>query len=156
MNKFYFSSRNNEYLTRLRTEFDIDRLFKAYPTQLTKVQAVAKWVFIDPQVQTFAMRQEQPLNAVELKNAMQNGEGITFVGLNQQDSIKYQQWLHPYLYYIDINSHTVYAKTSKNQKYRFAVQGAKNPQVFQIKYPISDAILVHSPQSIYQTPTLID
>ncbi|WP_440904342.1 transglutaminase-like domain-containing protein [Catenovulum sp. SX2] len=239
MNKFYFSSTSNEYLTKLRNEFELETRFADSVSQISKIEAIAKWVgqqwqhdganqanshdaieilrlaqqghsfrcveyaivatavlnslgfptrilglmtedvesrefgaghvvaeaylselnkwvFIDPLIQTFAMLDEYPLNAVELKNAMQNGDIITFVGFNQQDSMKYQNWLNPYLYYIDISSHTVYAKVSKNQKYRFAVQGAKNPQVFQIKYPISDAILVHSPQSIYQAPTLVD
>ena len=114
-----------------------------------------KWVFVDAQFDAIPELNGIPLNAVEFQNAIvHNTKGLlirssSLYGVKQ--SI-YKKWLIPYLYYFDFNiDQRFFIETEQKVKTQIMLVplGAKNPEVFQRKYPIKNCIYINNPEIFY-------
>lgn len=124
-----------------------------------------KWVFLDGQFNAIAMLNNVPLNAVELKHAIQmNRSAVKIVSLNRIASEKerdnYLNFVSKYLFYFDINFDnrigTVDPRLKINGKNKLMLVplNQKNPTIFQRKYPIDYCEYSNSYQDFYRTPEL--
>jgi len=124
-----------------------------------------KWVFLDGQFNAIAMLNNVPLNAVELKHAIQmNRSAVKIVSLNRIASEKerdnYLNFVSKYLFYFDINFDnrigTVDPRLKINGKNKLMLVplNQKNPTIFQRKYPIDYCEYSNSDQDFYRTPEL--
>ena len=121
-----------------------------------------KWAIVDAQFNAMPTLDGTPLNAVELQAAIVQKKSFKFINLQGDFSAKerkdYMGFIPHYLYYFDISfdekhlrrkdKFTVNGKTSL-----FLVpNGAKNPSVFQRKYPIDYGEYTNSIADFYVKP----
>ena len=110
-----------------------------------------KWVMVDAQWNCVVYIDEKPASAVELALAIANkNKQIHVISKNKRYDLDYQEWISPYLYFFTTKTGNSYSKSSmKIDVVRLAPIGAKEPLVFQIKYPMQSAKFTHSYQSFY-------
>ena len=113
-----------------------------------------KWVFVDAQFDAIPEVDGVPLNAVEFQDAIaRNTPGLVI----RSFSTGYKKWYHkkwisPYLYYFDfkIDQRFFLEKSEKKQgRIMLVPKGAKNPKVFQGKYPIENCTYISAPEAFY-------
>ncbi|GAB3529432.1 hypothetical protein GCM10027443_08730 [Pontibacter brevis] len=120
-----------------------------------------KWVMLDGQFDAMPVLHNVPLNAVEFQQAIANNyEDLEIRSLSGTSKAKYVNWVYPYLYYFDvrfdnreglnIDRGTVKGKSSL----MLVPAGAKNPKVFQVKYPMKRFLYTSSPADLYQSPEI--
>ncbi|MCK4529531.1 transglutaminase domain-containing protein [candidate division WOR-3 bacterium] len=114
-----------------------------------------KWVFVDAQFDVIPEVDGVPLNAIELQDAIaRNKSGLV---IRSSSSGKFQKycyikWIGLYLYYFDfsIDQRFFLEKSEKRQgKVMLVPKGAKNPKVFQRKYPIENCTYISNPEAFY-------
>jgi hypothetical protein len=66
------------------------------------------------------------------------------------DQATYIKWIVPYLYYLDFNlDQRFYANDYKRGQVMLVPKGAKEPKVFQRKYPIKNCTYISDPKAFY-------
>ena len=124
----------------------------------TYLPDLGKWVMLDSQWDAMPVLKGKPLNAVEFQQAIVNNydklEIRSLSGLNKQ---KYSNWIVPYLYYFDVkfdNREDLEKPTLVNGKASLMLVplGAKNPTVFQEKWPIANCHYTNSTADFYAKP----
>jgi hypothetical protein len=121
-----------------------------------------KWVLIDGQFNIMPMLNNIPLSAVEFQSAIAQKKDFKLVDVNGEVSTKrkkiYLSFVYDYLYYLDIK----FDQRIVSKEERTTVVGkshlllvpidAKNPVVFQRKYPIDYALYTNSVKDFYRKP----
>lgn len=118
-----------------------------------------KWVLLDGQWDAMPFLKNIPLNAVEFQKAISENynelEVRTSSGLSKRN---YVEWVYPYLYYFNISFDNREGTNIKRQQVKDKNQlmlvpiGAKQPTIFQIKYPLDDCIYTNSLNDFYGEP----
>ncbi|MDR2148686.1 MAG: transglutaminase-like domain-containing protein [Tannerella sp.] len=119
-----------------------------------------KWVFIDGQHDAMPVLNGVPINAVEFQKAIvENFDQLeiksSFIGKE-----RYTNWIYPYLYYFDVNFDNREGTDDKQlidgkRSLMLVPLGAKNPTVFQIRFPIDRTKYTHSLQDFYEPPSAV-
>ncbi len=121
-----------------------------------------KWAMVDPQFDAMPILDGVPLNAVELQEAIVQKKPFKFINLKgdltAKETKKYMNFIPHYLYYFSVSFderaikkedlHTVDGKT----RLMLVPLGAKNPTVFQKKYPVNYCVYTHSVADFYRKP----
>jgi tetratricopeptide (TPR) repeat protein len=116
-----------------------------------------KWVMIDPQWDAIPLLDETPLNAVELQRALAEGKaGLTVDGFSGTEADTYFPWIQEYLFYFDTPLDNRYGVDTEPGSLMLVPLGAKNPVVFQQKYPITSMFYTHSVEDFYPHPEMDD
>ncbi|MFD3003284.1 transglutaminase family protein [Pontibacter toksunensis] len=120
-----------------------------------------KWVMLDGQFDTMPMLHNVPLNAVEFQQAIANNyDELEIRSLSGTSKASYVNWVYPYLYYFDVRFDNreglnIERETMKGKSSLMLVPaGAKNPKVFQVKYPMKRFLYTSSPADLYQSPEI--
>ena len=113
-----------------------------------------KWVFVDTQFDAIPEINGVPLNAVEFQDAIaRNTPGLVIQSSSSGTHIwYYMKWISPYLYYFDfgIDQRFFLEESEKKQgRIMLVPKGAKNPKVFQRKYPIKNCTYISDPEAFY-------
>lgn len=104
-----------------------------------------KWVVVDGQWNAIPFIDSTPLNAVELQTAIAlKSKDLTFPLLSKTQNLMYKKWISPYLYYFDV--------TLNETNIMLAPEGAKEPTVFQRKWPLTVDVFTHSVRGFYPSP----
>jgi len=119
-----------------------------------------KWVMVDPQFDAVACLNNIPLNAVELQKAITENKDMKILTNDKelQDS-QYKAWIYPYLYYFSYKFDNR-ENIPKNERITIngksdimlVPMGAKEPTIFQGKFPIDYCIYTNSLADFYHTP----
>lgn len=120
-----------------------------------------KWVMLDGQFDAMPVLHNVPLNAVEFQQAIaSNYEALEIRSLSGTSKAQYVNWVYPYLYYFDVRFDNreglnIERETIKSKPSLMLVPaGAKNPKVFQVKYPMKRFLYTNSPADLYQSPEI--
>lgn len=119
-----------------------------------------KWIMVDPQMDAIPFSEGVPLNAVEFQKVMTDKKELTVESSDPEFSqAQYEAWIYPYLYYFSYpfdNRENMPADKVIRYKGKTQImlvpKGAKNPTVFQIKYPINNCIYTNSILDFYNIP----
>lgn len=112
-----------------------------------------KWIFIDGQWNAITVLNGVPLNSIELKIALaENKSGIEIINFSKEDTNRYFNWLDEYLYYFDIKIDNRVANINSYKGLMLVPKGAKEPKVFQNKWPIENMIYTNSVKAFYVKP----
>jgi hypothetical protein len=118
-----------------------------------------KWAMVDAQFDAMPMLNGVPLNAVELQQAIFEKQPFKFINsegdFSKGETRKYINFVYEYLYYFD----TTFDQRFMRLADKYSVDGkgglmlvpvgAKNPTVFQIKYPITSLNFTNSVADFY-------
>jgi len=117
-----------------------------------------KWVFVDAQWDVMPVLDGIPLNGVEFQRAIAlNLNRLTLASGSNVNKYFYTEWVFPYLFYFD----TSFGQSGKEcavdgkTSLMLVPKGAKNPTVFQIKYPMNDYLYTHSVMDFYLAPSTL-
>jgi hypothetical protein len=120
-----------------------------------------KWVLMDGQWDAMPVLNGVPLNAAEFQQAIAgNYDALEIRSFSGTSKDAYTRWIFPYLYYIDVkfdNREGIGLKRetiSGKSTLMLVPQGAKEPTVFQKKWPINYALYTHSLADFYAPPQL--
>lgn len=113
-----------------------------------------KWVFVDAQFDAIPEINGVPLNAIEFQDALAHNKKGLIIRSTSSGMHKwyYKKWISPYLYYFDfsIDQRFFLDKSDKKKgKIMLVPKGAKNPKVFQRKYPIENCTYISNPKLFY-------
>jgi hypothetical protein len=121
-----------------------------------------KWVLIDGQFNLMPILENVPLNAVEFQQAISENKNYKLIDINGEVSMKrrksYLSFIFDYLYYIDTKFDNRSAPSNERILYEgkssllLVPLGAKNPSIFQIKYPLDYMVYTNSINDFYQKP----
>jgi len=118
-----------------------------------------KWVMIDPQFDMITLFNHVPLNAVELQQAITDGKEIEMLTSEEEAKTTYISWIYPYLYYFNFpfdNRENVDSpdrlRINNKSDLMLVPLGAKEPAIFQQKYPIDYCFYTHSLKDFYRKP----
>ena len=119
-----------------------------------------KWAVLDGQWNMMPVAGGMPLNAVELQRTLVlDNNSVVFRSLSMQvTKAFYSYWLTPYLYYFDVafdnrEGHAVKPMGNEGKLRLMLVPiGAKEPTVFQQKWPLTGFVYSHSLQDFYAPP----
>lgn len=143
---------------------DVERTRIGAGHVLTEVwsETFQKWYLLDGQFNVVVVKNGIPLNAVEIQKALIEKESISFVDskgeIDAQRRKKYLKFIPHYLYYFDFKfdqRDLPYAELMKvNEKgvLMLVPLGAKNPTIFQRKYPMNYLIYTNSLADFYRAP----
>lgn len=122
-----------------------------------------KWIFIDAQFNAIPVLNNVPLNSVELQHAItQNRDALKIINndgeLAKEDQEEFINWIGKFLYFMDINFNNRHEFSGNQQlvngkkSLMLVPVKAKNPTVFQRKYPIDYCLYTNNLNDFYQTP----
>jgi hypothetical protein len=121
-----------------------------------------KWVLLDGQFNLIPVLDSIPLSAVEFQQALAENKSYTLIDINGEVSKKrrknYLSFIFDYLYYLNISFDNRNVPSKEIITYQgksrlmLVPLGAKNPTVFQIKYPLDYLIYTNSLKDFYQIP----
>lgn len=117
-----------------------------------------KWVMLDSQWDAMPVLKGKPLNAVEFQNAIVNDfDKLEIRSISHTKKQSYANWIVPYLYYFDVkfdNRETLEKPTLQGGKSSLMLVplGAKNPTIFQQKWPINNCVYTTSMADFYAKP----
>ena len=112
-----------------------------------------KWILIDGQFDVIPTLDGEPLNAVELQRALAaKKKGLGVDSLSGTKAENWFRWVAPYLYYFDTAFDRRHGVTRSPGALMLVPIGAKNPTVFQVKYPISNMTYTGSVPTFYAKP----
>lgn len=118
-----------------------------------------KWAFIDVQFNSMPVLDGIPLNAVEFQQAI--NDNVDQIEIKTPDKLLptslYMGWIYPYLYYFDVyfdNREGIESRQliDGESSLMLVPVGAKQPKVFQIKYPMDNLKYTHSLADFYAKP----
>jgi hypothetical protein len=118
-----------------------------------------KWIMVDGQWDVIPVLNGKPLNAVELQLALAEATpGLTVYSFSGTQPQEYFKWITPYLFYFDTKldsrlgvERQPYLRHSETLM--LVPIGAKEPQVFQRKWPLKNMQYTHSLWVFYAKPT---
>ena len=118
------------------------------------INELNKWIFVDAQFDAIPEVDGVPLNAIEFQDALaRNTKGLVIHSSSSGiHKWYYRKWISPYLYYFDfkIDQRFFIDNSEKMQAMIMLVpKGAKNPKVFQRKYPIENCTYISNPEAFY-------
>ncbi|MDX5418506.1 MAG: transglutaminase-like domain-containing protein [Hymenobacteraceae bacterium] len=120
---------------------------------------LGKWAMLDGQFDVMPVLNNVPLNAVEFQQAIANNyDALEIRSLSGASKSNYTAWVYPYLYYFDVKFDNregiaLQRETIDSKSHLMLVPvGAKQPKVFQIKYPMTVYKYTHSLIDLYQAP----
>jgi hypothetical protein len=114
-----------------------------------------KWVLIDPQYDVITMKDNVPLNAVELQSCIANNLNFDIINPNRTTTKEeYEKWIGPYLYYlyVTINGQSVgvWDRIAGNKKQLTLLPtGAEKPTYFQKIFRINTSYFTNSVKDFY-------
>jgi transglutaminase-like putative cysteine protease len=118
-----------------------------------------KWVLMDGQFNITPLLNGIPLNAVELQHAIaKQYDQLEIRSMTGASKAGYLQWVYPYLYYLDVpfdnreGPGKVKEKQLNSSHLMLVPEGAKQPTVFQKKWPISNMLYTHHVADFYAPP----
>ena len=121
-----------------------------------------KWVYIDGQFNVMPILDGIPLNAVEFQNAIAKKQNFKLINsngeVNKKIRKKYLSFITDYLYYLNTNFDNRNLPTNELFTYQgkkslmLVPIGAKNPTIFQKKYPLNYLIYTNSIKDFYKAP----
>lgn len=112
-----------------------------------------KWVMVDGQWDVIPTLRGRPLNAVELQRALSRRQrGLGVDSLSGADAAEYFAWVAPYLFYFDTKFDSRYEGARQTQSLMLVPVGAKQPTVFQRKWPLR-MVYTHSVRAFYPKPS---
>ena len=115
--------------------------------------AFNKWALIDGQYNIMPVLNGVPLNAVEFQSAIAQKKKFTLVDINGTVSkwrrFLYLRFIRRYLYYFNVSN--IKSIDDKTTLYLVPIS-AKNPTVFQRKFPIKNALYTNSTKDFYKKP----
>ena len=121
-----------------------------------------KWAFVDAQFDAMPVLDSVPLNAVELQNAIIQKKPFKFIHLQGdftvQETANYMGFIPHYLYYMSVAFDERNVKSG--DKFKVANKtalmlvplGAKNPNIFQLFFPMNNLLYTHSLADFYAKP----
>lgn len=113
-----------------------------------------KWVLVDGQWDVIPFLNGVPLNAVELQQALAaRSPGFAVRSRRGTTAKKFAGWILPYLYYFDTGFDQRYVAKKERGSLMLVPVGAKQPTVFQRKYPLANYTYTHSTASFYAPPS---
>lgn len=124
----------------------------------TYLPDLGKWVMLDSQWDAMSVLKGKPLNAVEFQQAITTKfEQLEIKSLSGTDKYSYTNWIVPYLYYFDVkfdNRENLEKPALVDGKSSLMLVpfGAKNPTVFQEKWPIANCHYTNSLTDFYAKP----
>jgi hypothetical protein len=119
-----------------------------------------KWAMVDAQFDAMPVLDNTPLNAVELQRAIIEKKPFKFVhlagDLTPAETNNYMDFIPHYLYYFyspfgNRPQGEPFSESKKSSLYLVPI-GAKNPTVFQRKYPLDNAKYTHNLADFYAKP----
>jgi hypothetical protein len=114
---------------------------------------LGKWIMIDPQWDAIPTRGGVPLNARELGRALEAGEpGVGIISSSGTSPAEYLAWIREYLFYLTVSYDNRYPEPASFERLMLVPDGAPNPAVFQIAYPIQGTTFTRSEEEFYAAP----
>ncbi len=112
-----------------------------------------KWVMADPQFATIAMLGKVPLNAVELRDAIETGAKLRFYNMNSKEADSYIGFIRSYLFYFRFKFDQRVMDREINGLLLMPV-GAKKPVKFEQgdMYSSERNRFTHSERLFYKSP----
>lgn len=118
-----------------------------------------KWALVDGQFNAMPQLRGVPLNAVELQHAIRTDyAALELPGTAEAEKDAYYSWIVPYLYYFDIAFEQRQSPGDNprvhdgKQLLMLLPAGAKQPTVFQRRWPLDVCQYTHSLASFYAKP----
>lgn len=118
-----------------------------------------KWAILDGQWDVMPFLNDVPLNAVEFQKAIsENYKDLEIRTSSDTNKRFYTEWVYPYLYYFDVSFDNregpdlVKKKIDDKEQLMLVPLGAKNPEIFQIRYKIDYCIYTNSLRDFYAAP----
>ena len=112
-----------------------------------------KWALVDGQWDVIPLLQGTPLNAVELQKALaERSPGLSVISVAGTSAKKYARWIRPYLFYFAVSFDSRVGGKKVPGELMLVPLGAKNPMIFQRRYPIQNTTYTHSLVSFYASP----
>ncbi|HEV2705472.1 MAG TPA: transglutaminase-like domain-containing protein, partial [Pyrinomonadaceae bacterium] len=112
-----------------------------------------KWIMVDGQWDVIPTLKGQPLNAVELQEALaKNAKGLGVESLSGADAKKYFAWVAPYLFYFDTRFDSRIEGATHTRSLMLVPVGAKEPAVFQKKHSLKSMVYTNSLRLFYAPP----
>lgn len=118
-----------------------------------------KWALVDGQFNAMPRLRGVPLNAVELQRAIRTDyAALELVGATEAEKDAYYSWIAPYLYYFDIafeqrEVHNDPPRLHAGKQLLMLVPGgARQPTVFQRRWPLDVCVYTNSLASFYMAP----
>jgi Transglutaminase-like superfamily len=118
-----------------------------------------KWALVDAQFDAMPILDGVPLNAVELQQAIFEKKAFKLININgdfsKKETRRYLDFVSEYLYYFDTTFDQRYMKYADKYSVNgkgglmLVPVGAKNPTVFQVKYPINSVNYTNSIADFY-------
>ncbi len=118
-----------------------------------------KWIMVDGQWDVIPVLNDKPLNAVELQRALVEATpGLTLYSFSGTQPQEYFAWVAPYLFYFDTKVDSrIGVERQPYSRHSEALMlvpiGAKEPRVFQGKWPLKNMQYTHSLRVFYAKPT---
>lgn len=116
-----------------------------------------KWVFIDPQFDVITVKDNVPLNAVELQKIIADNEEFEIINPNKTTTKEeYKNWIGPYLYYfyVGINGQKIstWDRIVGNKKQLTLLsESAERPVYFQKIFRLNNSYYTNSIKDFYPT-----
>ncbi|OON65671.1 transglutaminase domain-containing protein [Hymenobacter sp. CRA2] len=118
-----------------------------------------KWVLLDGQWDVMPVLRGKPLNAVEFQQAIaRNCKDLEIRSLSGTSKMGYVTWIAPYLYYLDVKFDNreglglERGNVNGKSSLMLVPAGAKEPTVFQVRYPINYCVYTRSLAAFYAKP----
>jgi len=109
-----------------------------------------RWVFLDGQFNFIAWLDDAPMNAVELRAALDEGRHVSNSGPVQFDFADYLKWLKPYLFYMDVQLDNRVGVADRSPHGVMLVPiGANKPKIMQRRWLIEGMTYTHSVSTFY-------
>lgn len=117
------------------------------------IRDLQKWVFIDGQWGVIPVMDEMPLNAVQLSEVLEHPDHyekpVKFLSFLDGGSDGYAEWIGEYLYYFDCVGYTYSDDRLQETSLMLTPINAKEPGIFQIKYPLEINIYTNFVSEFY-------
>lgn len=117
------------------------------------IRDLGKWVFIDGQWGMIPMMDEMPLNAVQLSEVLGHPERydrpVEFMSFQENTAQGYAEWIGEYLYFFDVTGYNRTDGELRETSVMLTPVDAKNPEIFQINYPLEIDRYTHSVPEFY-------
>jgi hypothetical protein len=113
-----------------------------------------KWIMVDGQWDVIPTLKGKPLNAVELQQALAKAdEGLDAESFSGTTAQKYFAWVAPYLYYFDTRFDSRIEGAQHFYSLMLVPVGAKQPTIFQKRWPLKTMVHTSSLRAFYPNPT---
>lgn len=112
-----------------------------------------KWIMVDGQWDVIPTLKGRPLNAVELQDALaRRAKGLSVESFSGARADEYFKWVAPYLFYFDVRFDSRYEVERQPHSLMLVPVGAKEPAIFQKKWPLKNMIYTRSRLAFYAKP----